>query len=128
MTGMLLVSHSRKLVNGLADLTRELSGSVVPIETAGGEDSLGVTASMVASGITSLLVQGVDGILILGDLGSAFISAETAIDLVSSPTPVHIVDAPLVEGTIAAAMTLSTGAAIQDAISAATEAYTIRKR
>ncbi len=128
MTGLLLVSHSRKLVDGLADLTRELSGPSVPIATAGGEDALGVTAAMVAESISSLLSQGVSGILIFGDVGSAFISAETAIELAASSKPVQIVDAPLVEGAIAAAMTLSTGASMDEARQAGEEAYTIRKQ
>ncbi|MDA8193774.1 MAG: PTS mannose transporter subunit IID [Thermaerobacter sp.] len=128
MTGLLLVSHSKRLADGLAELLRELSGSPVPMATVGGETVLGVDAAMVLSGVSELLAQGVDAILVLGDVGSSLFSAEAAIEMAAGSHRMKIADAPLVEGAIAAAMALSGGGALDDAFSAAEEASTIRKR
>lgn len=126
-TSILLLSHSKKLVDGLADLINELTGSQIRIATAGGEKELGVNPTMVLDAIDFIIESGSKEIIIFGDIGSAFISATSAIEMMSVDCVVKIVDAPLVEGSIAAAMTLSIGSNIDEAIQAGQDAYKVTK-
>ena len=99
-------------------LAREMAGEELALEAAGGiEDSdpadpvLGTDAERVRAAITRAMSQ--DGVLVLMDLGSALMSAEFAIELLQdAPGPVRLSDAPLVEGTVAAAVAASGGATL----------------
>lgn len=126
-TSILLLSHSKKLVDGLADLINELTGSQIRITTAGGDQELGVNPTMVLDAIDFIVESGSKEIIIFGDIGSAFISATAAVEMMSVDCVVKIVDAPLVEGAIAAAMTLSIGSNIDEAIQAGQDAYKVTK-
>ncbi len=126
-TSILLLSHSKKLVDGLAELIGELAGSQTKIVTAGGDAELGVNPTMVLDAIDSIVESGSKEIIVFGDIGSAFISATTAIEMISADCLIKIVDAPLVEGAIAAAMTLSIGSNMEEAIQAGQDACKIAK-
>src|SRR5438067_252749 len=55
-----------------------------------------------------------DGVLVLMDLGSALMSTEFAIDLMAEhPGKVLMSEAPLVEGTVAAAVAAAGGATLE---------------
>ncbi|OLZ11575.1 PTS-dependent dihydroxyacetone kinase phosphotransferase subunit DhaM [Sulfobacillus thermosulfidooxidans] len=127
MTGILLVSHSKQLAEGLAQLLHGVAGEDLLIETVGGMKTLGVDATRVLEGIDDLTDLGCTTILIFGDLGSAFLAAETARDLMQG-SDIRVIDAPFVEGSLAACMVLSMGSSAEEAIAAAEEAYQIRKR
>ena len=79
--GIVLVSHSAALAEGVAELAREMAGEEVPIEPAGGIEggALGTDAVRVAEAIGR--ADRGDGVLVLMDLGSAVLSAELARDL-----------------------------------------------
>ncbi len=124
---MLLVSHSRRLADGLRELIQQLAGDTLALGTAGGQETLGADAGMVVKEFEHLRALGCEAILVFGDLGSAFIAAETARDLLGDGVEIRIVDAPFVEGSVAAAMALTTGGGVDDAVEAAQEAYEIRK-
>ena len=128
MMGLLVVSHSLKLAEGVKELVTELSSNKVVVEAVGGKETLGVNAVMVKEGLDRLFSLGVEQVLIFGDLGSAFIAAETAIEIEGLSDRVAVVDAPMVEGAVAAAMMLSIGRGATEAISEAENAYSIRKR
>src|SRR5205085_7999947 len=56
-----------------------------------------------------------DGVLVLMDLGSALMSAEFAIELLEgTPGPVRLSEAPLVEGTVAAAVAARGGSSLEE--------------
>src|SRR3954469_6314694 len=82
-----------------------MGGEDVRIEAAGGideEGTLGTDAERVRAAIER--VRSADGVLVLMDLGSALMSAEIAIELLSDGGgPVALSAAPLVEGAVAAA-------------------------
>ena len=117
MVGLVIVSHSSKLAEGVAELAHGM-GAEVPIELAGGidapEPALGTDATRVLEAIERA-DQG-DGVLVLMDLGSAVLSAEMALDLLppEQRERVLLVDAPLVEGAVAAAVTAQLGASLED--------------
>jgi multiphosphoryl transfer protein len=117
MVGLVIVSHSATLAEGVAELARGM-GAEVPIELAGGieapEPALGTDASRVLEAIERA-DQG-DGVLVLMDLGSAVLSAEMALDLLPPERREHVLlsEAPLVEGAVAAAVTAKLGAPLAD--------------
>ncbi len=82
MVGLVVVSHSAGLAEGVVELAREMAGDV-RIEAAGGIDppvaggprGLGTDAVRVMEAISAAGADG-DGVLVLMDLGSAVLSAE----------------------------------------------------
>src|SRR5207245_7096735 len=82
-----------------------------PIAAAGGasDDILGTSADKILAAILS--VDGPDGVLVLLDLGSAILSAEMALEMLSDEQRdrVRLSYAPLVEGAVAAALEASLG-------------------
>ena len=71
MVGLVLVSHSVKVADGLRDMVAQVAGDDVPIATAGGTDDgrLGTSAPRIAAAIRSDFDAGADAILVLLDLG-----------------------------------------------------------
>ncbi len=129
MTGVLLVSHSLRLAEGAKELVDELAHGAVPVAPVGGEDPLGVSAEMVLEGARALLAQDqVQAVVALGDLGSAIIALEAAIDLGELAGVLWIADAPFVEGAVAAVMAAASGGGPQAVAEAAEEAAGLKKR
>ncbi|MGH3097254.1 MAG: dihydroxyacetone kinase phosphoryl donor subunit DhaM, partial [Streptosporangiales bacterium] len=115
--GIVLVSHSAALARGAAELARQMAGDV-SVEPAGGMDEpdepLGTDATLVAAAIGR--ADGGDGVLVLMDLGSAVLSAETSLDLLEAvhADRVRLSAAPLVEGAVAAAVAAQAGGSLDD--------------
>ncbi|TMD63120.1 MAG: HPr family phosphocarrier protein [Chloroflexi bacterium] len=109
--GLVIVSHSAQLANGVAELAGQMTQGATPIAAAGGgvDDILGTSADKIQAAIQA--VDGPDGVLVLLDLGSAILSAEMALELLNSEQEHHVIlsFAPLVEGAIAAAIEASLG-------------------
>jgi phosphoenolpyruvate-protein phosphotransferase/dihydroxyacetone kinase phosphotransfer subunit len=116
VVGIVVVSHSEGLADGVVQLAREMVGEELAIEAAGGIEEpgvLGTDADRVRGAIQRAMSK--DGVLVLMDLGSALMSAELAIELVENPAgPVRLSDAPLVEGAVAAAVAASGGATLDE--------------
>jgi phosphoenolpyruvate---glycerone phosphotransferase subunit DhaM len=129
--GMVLVSHSEVLVNGLRDMVAQVAGEDVPVATAGGTDDgrLGTSAPRIAEAIRSTLDAGADDVLVLLDLGSAALSLELACEefAPADRTRIRISEAPLVEGAVLAAVTASVGGSIDEVLAAAAGAATMTK-
>jgi dihydroxyacetone kinase phosphotransfer subunit len=124
--GLVLVSHSRRLADGTRELADQVTQGAAPIVAVGGAEdgSLGTNALAIASAIESLAaLDGVEGVLVLMDLGSAVLSAETALEQLSEKvrTRVRMADAPFVEGAVTAAVEASLGSDLA-AVAAAAEA------
>ena len=110
MIHLVLVSHSRQLAEGLAELTQQMAPSELTIAAAGGvTDATGITylgTDALAIFAAIQMNPHADGILIFVDLGSAVLSAETAVDMLPPALQARclISNAPLVEGAIIAAI------------------------
>jgi phosphocarrier protein FPr len=117
MVGIVIVSHSAVLAESVVELAREMGGPEVAIEAAGGleapEPALGTDAMRVLAAIER--ADSGDGVLVLMDLGSAVLSAETALDFLPEEKKGQVVlaDAPVVEGAVAAAVTARAGAPLE---------------
>jgi dihydroxyacetone kinase phosphotransfer subunit len=110
MIHIVLVSHSRQLAEGLAELVRYMAPPEVTVAPVGGvEDNrgevfFGTNALAIVAAIQSN--PSPDGVIILVDLGSAVLSAETAVDMLEPELRARCIisNAPLVEGAIIAAI------------------------
>ena len=124
MVGLVLVSHSPQIAEGTAELVRQMAGEV-EIAAVGGdsEGGFGTDPERIKAAIENLDAEGA---LIFMDLGSAVLSAETVLEMLSSEerARVRLVDAPFVEGAFAAGVEASTGSDADECVEAAMEART----
>jgi multiphosphoryl transfer protein len=82
MVGIVIVSHSRLLAEGVRELALQMSQEPVPVAVAAGIDatdsSIGTDPMAVQEAIE--MVYSDDGVVVLMDLGSAVMSAEMALE------------------------------------------------
>jgi len=106
MVGIVLVSHSRKITDGLQEMITEMTGEGILIRSAGGTDDgrLGTSAPLIMESIEACRHS--NRVLIFCDMGSSILSTEAAIDLLEDDLKEKciLVDAPLVEGAFVAAV------------------------
>ena len=117
MVGLVVVSHSSRLAEGVVELAREMGGATVAIEAAGGLEAggaLGTSATMIAAAIERAWSE--DGVLVVMDLGSAVLSAEAALELLDEGRGERVLlcDAPLAEGAVIAAVAAGSGASLAE--------------
>src|SRR5690606_41460164 len=93
-----------KLAEGVVELARQMGGGDVALAAAGGiddpESPIGTDAFAIKEAIESVWSD--DGVLVLMDLGSAIMNAETALEFLEPPADASralLCEAPLVEGT-----------------------------
>ena len=114
MVGIVVVSHSSELAEGLAALAAQMAGPDVRIEPAGGlpDGGLGTDEDRVRAAIKAA-DQGA-GVVVLGDLGSAILTVRHVLERHNGNGSVRLVDAPIVEGAVAAAVTASANMPLED--------------
>ena len=131
MVGLVLISHSGALVEGLRDMVAQVAGDDVPLAIAGGTEDgrLGTSAPRIGAAIRSTLDAGADAVLVLLDLGSAALSLELALEELADDERgrIRVSEAPLVEGAILAAVQASIGAGIDEVAAAADGAASMAK-
>ena len=123
MVGLVIVSHSWKIAEGIVDLAQQMAAEHKHIIPAGGleDKEIGTDAMRIMEAVKA--ADEGDGVVILADLGSGVMSAETAIELLEDENiEVRLADAPVVEGAIAAAVEAATGGDLNSVIEAAEEA------
>ena len=127
MVGIVIVSHSAKVAEGIYDLVMQMASENDHIIPAGGleDGSIGTDAFKIQAAIES--ADAGDGVAVLADLGSGIMSAEMAIEMLDEDIKVRIADAPVLEGAVSAAVTSTSGASLDEVIEAAEEARTASK-
>lgn len=129
MIGIVLVSHSHALSQGLAQMAMQVSYNLVKVVAAGGVDDhiIGTNAERIYQAIQT--VYSPDGVLVLLDLGSALLSTQMAIEMCPPEQQSHIKlsSAPLVEGAIMATIEASLGHSLEDVNAAAEAARNMEK-
>jgi phosphoenolpyruvate---glycerone phosphotransferase subunit DhaM len=127
--GLVLVSHSAPLAQGLADLVGQVAGPDVPIVAVGGasDGSLGTDGGKVLDALRAAAAG--TGAVVLMDLGSSVLAVRAAQNELSPEELERLViaDAPLVEGAVAAGVAASTGGSAEDVAAAAREARSVAK-
>jgi PTS hybrid protein len=126
VVGIVVVSHSSQLAQGLADLATQVAGPDVRIEHAGGtaDGELGTDEGRVRDAIRRA-DQG-DGVVVFGDLGSAILTIRHVLESRANGHA-KLVDAPIVEGVVASAVMASAGCSVEDVVTAAESARDARK-
>ncbi|WP_432174659.1 PTS-dependent dihydroxyacetone kinase phosphotransferase subunit DhaM [Streptomyces sp. Tue6028] len=130
LVGIVLVSHSAAVAASVAELAKGLAGggTTAPVAPAGGtpDGGLGTSAELIAAAAAA--VDRGAGIAVLTDLGSAVLTVKALIaEGDELPDGARLVDAPFVEGAVAAVVTASAGADLDAVEAAAAEAYSYRK-
>ncbi|WP_104167431.1 dihydroxyacetone kinase phosphoryl donor subunit DhaM [Arthrobacter sp. SX1312] len=122
--GLVIVSHSEKIAEGVVDLAAQMAPDVVLAAAGGTGDGagparIGTSFDRVQAAIEQ--ADGGDGVVILTDLGSAVMTAEMVLEFLD-PTArekVRLAHAALVEGAVAAAVQAQGGSPVDDVLRAA---------
>ncbi|MGW1373566.1 PTS-dependent dihydroxyacetone kinase phosphotransferase subunit DhaM [Streptomyces sp. NPDC002446] len=130
LVGVVLVSHSGPVAESVATLAVGLAGggAKAPVAAAGGtpDGGLGTSSELICE--AARRVDRGAGVAILVDLGSAVLTVKALIaEGDELPEGARLVDAPFVEGAVAAVVTASAGADLGAVAAAAAEAYGYRK-
>ncbi|MEV0552100.1 PTS fructose transporter subunit IIA [Streptomyces sp. NPDC050597] len=130
LVGIVLVSHSAAVAASVAELATGLAGggTTAPVAPAGGTEDGGFgTSSELISAAAAAVDRGA-GVAVLTDLGSAVLTVKALLaEGDELPAGTRLVDAPFVEGAVAAVVTASTGADLAAVEAAAADAYSYRK-
>ena len=114
MVGIVVVSHSAEIASGTVRLAAQMAGPDVAIEGAGGtpDGGLGTDADAVRAAIAR--ADRGDGVAVLGDLGSAILTVREVLASGDAAGEVRLLDAPLVEGAVTAAVNASAGLSLDE--------------
>lgn len=106
MIGIVIVSHSNKISSGAVELCKEMVRDNIKIISAGGtrDGELGTDATLIMEAIEE--AHSGDGVAILVDIGSSIMSSQMAMEMLSEEIreKTIILDAPIVEGSLAVAI------------------------
>jgi len=120
--GLVIVSHSEKLAEGVVELAGQMARDITLVAAGGMEDSsggigIGTSLERVMDALSAADTG--DGVVVLTDLGSAVMTAESALEFMGNPETIALADAPLVEGAVAAAVAAQSGASLVEVRKAA---------
>ena len=127
---LIIVSHSARLAEGVAELVSQMNAGQVSVLPVGGTDdgTLGTSVTRIGQALEQALAQG-GAALILMDLGSAYLSSTTALEFLTPEqrARVQLADAPLVEGAFLAAFEAAGGGTLDEVHAAAEEGRAMLK-
>lgn len=127
--GLVIVSHSAQLAEGVVELARQMAQGDVRLVAAGGTDDgrLGTSMNKVLRAIATADTG--EGALVLVDLGSAGLVAEMALEQLPEEQRqrVRISNAPLVEGAVVAAVQAAVGSSLGDVAETARSVIDLEK-
>jgi phosphoenolpyruvate---glycerone phosphotransferase subunit DhaM len=119
--GIIIVSHSSRLAEGVAELAAQMAQGEITIVPAGGTDngSIGTSVGKVSQALQK--ARSPEGTLVLLDLGSAVMITEMALEALTPDERQRVIisKAPLVEGAILAAVEAASGSTLQEVAEAA---------
>jgi PTS hybrid protein len=102
---LVIVSHSAMLARGVVELAGQMAPDVMLIPVGGSADGgLGTDFDAVSAALNETQAA-----VVLYDLGSAKLTADLAVESLPDPEKAQVVDAPLVEGAVAAAVAAQGG-------------------
>lgn len=123
LVGVVFVSHSAEIAAGLVSLARQMAPNVALVAAGGTDDGgIGTSFDKIAAGLAE--ADSGRGVVLLCDLGSAILTAETALDFLDDEARqrAQLADAPLVEGGVAAAVAAEIGGDLAAVVAAAESA------
>ena len=125
MVGIVIVSHSEKLAAGVVEIAKMMAPNA-PLVAAGGLDDggLGTSYSKISDAIDEVYSD--DGVAVLMDMGSAVMTTEIVIED-KDDSKVRMLDCPLVEGAVPAAVESTGGITLDELAVKIKESYNVRK-
>lgn len=129
MVGVVIVSHSQKVAEGIREMALQMARPGQQIIAAGGMDngSIGTDVTKVSEAIIAANTG--DGVVVMVDLGSAVMTTDTALELLDEEIriEVKIADAPILEGAISAVVEASLGSSLATVVNTAEGARNFKK-
>jgi dihydroxyacetone kinase phosphotransfer subunit len=129
MTSIVIVSHSRKIADGLKELLDQIAKGVniVAIGGAGDGEILGSNPNAIRD--TFLSLSNENAIFVVCDFGSTVLSVKYAINMLPEDLKkkIFLVDAPLVEGAYVIAVEASSGSSVEEILDAVKEIRNFQK-
>ena len=128
MVGIVVVSHSERAAEGIAEIAAEMAGDT-RIEPVGGDgqggigtvpDAIEAAIDAAAGGDEGGDAGDLDPVVVLVDLGSAVMNADVAVEL--SDAEAVIADAPVLEGAVNAAVAATDPSATVESVREQAEA------
>ena len=126
MVGIVVVSHSERAAEGIAEIAAEMAGDT-RIEPVGGDGKggIGTVPDAIEDAIDAAAggsgdAADADGVVVLVDLGSAVMNADVAVEL--SGAEAVIADAPVLEGAVNAAVAATDPSATIESVRGQAEA------
>jgi dihydroxyacetone kinase phosphotransfer subunit len=111
---IVIVSHSKDIAKGTADMVRQMVGSEVKVAFCGGnpDGGLGTSVSLIMDAIND--AWSAKGVAILVDLGGAETNSEMAVEMLEPARRdlVVVCNAPIVEGAVMAATEAAGGSSL----------------
>ena len=125
MVGIVIVSHSQKLAEGVVEVAKMMAADA-PIAAAGGleDGGLGTSYEKICAAVEE--VYSADGVAILMDMGSAVMTAEMVLEDLDKPN-VKLLDCPLVEGAVLAAVDSAGGRSLDEIAERVEESRAMKK-
>jgi dihydroxyacetone kinase phosphotransfer subunit len=121
--GIVIVSHSKDIAKGTADMVRQMVGTEVKVAHCGGnpEGGLGTNVAAIMEAIDDAWSS--KGVAILVDLGGAETNSEMAVDMLEPERRKMVVvcNAPIVEGAVMAATEAAGGSSLEQVRAVAEE-------
>lgn len=125
MFSIIVISHSAKLAEGVVEVARMMARDVSIVAAGGTEDGgLGTSYEKIAAAIEETYTE--DGAALFMDMGSAVMTAEIAVEAMADRR-LKLIDAPLVEGVVLAAIEAAAGTALEDLPEKMQQARAMRK-
>jgi dihydroxyacetone kinase phosphotransfer subunit len=121
--GIVIVSHSKDIAKGTADMVLQMVGSEVKVAHCGGnpEGGLGTNVAAIMEAIDDAWSS--KGVAILVDLGGAETNSEMAVEMLEPERRKMVVvcNAPIVEGAVMAATEAAGGSSLEQVRAVAEE-------
>ena len=127
MVNILLVSHSKKLAEGLRDILIQMAPGV-EIITSGGDNDGNIGSNF--NEINELIGKYAkdEGLVVFFDLGSSMLNCQMAIDMLDEEkkSKVYLAGTPLIETSVQTAVNASAGQSL-DEIASYLKTYPVNK-
>ena len=125
MVGIVIVSHSQKLAEGVVEIAKMMAADA-PLVAAGGLDdgNLGTSYEKILAAIES--VYSSNGVAVLMDMGSAVMTTEMVLEDLERDN-VLMIDCPIVEGAVLAAIDSVAGKTLSEITAHVDETRTAKK-
>ena len=125
MVGIVIVSHSQRLAEGVVELAKMMASDAHIVAAGGLEDGTpGTSFEKISNTVEEVYSE--DGVGVLMDMGSAVMTTEMVIEAMEDKKIVML-DGPVVEGGIVAALEASMGTPLDELQSKVDEARETKK-